>query len=550
MTTVSSDMSIDPRHYVKMFWRRKGVILLSVITVFCSALVALSFMPDEYEATVQVSFEEAQTAVPEITPQTSSGPREDARLQRFASVIQSRPFLTLVVLKLPNMTSTPSVRAVAEEIQRKTPQLSVDEIALRLVVDKVQSRLRFVSRGSGIYEVVVTDSDPATAKDLAGYIGDLYMEETKKHRVEGLQYAILWSEEQGGLHEQELRVAEEKYEQYRESQIQKELPPGAVRAENRERADLLQRGVRKFAEAAEDLVRERTNDLDKAEINKATADAILSDTEFNQHAEQLKEDLTGGVDNRLTLESLPEGESLWPPPEYRVLRQRLAAKLQERVQIKRPRANPVNVATYVDYLLSRIDAHARSEVAKDLDQRIEAYEQQAQNQPEQELALQKLKQDVDSKRATRELFRNSETKNTILQQAESASLGGQVRILEPPQLPLAPSRPNRVKILLGALLLGTMFGLGLAFLSEIMDPTVRTLADIQRVAPEPVLCTTPLLSKLQPRVQGIRRFWLPAAVSAVVLLTAAFFAARLIAQEEPLPGAHPAGEASDAQTGR
>ena len=57
--------------------------------------------------------------------------------------------------------------------------------------------------------------------------------------------------------------------------------------------------------------------------------------------------------------------------------------------------------------------------------------------------------------------------------------------------------------------------------------SLRTLDDIQRVVPEPILCTTPLLRKLKQRQRGLRRHWVPASVAGVLILTAAFFFVRL-----------------------
>ncbi len=50
--------------------------------------------------------------------------------------------------------------------------------------------------------------------------------------------------------------------------------------------------------------------------------------------------------------------------------------------------------------------------------------------------------------------------------------------------------------------------------------------DIHRIVPEPVLGMTPLMSKLRSPRRGIRRYWVPATLTGVVLLTAAFFVAR------------------------
>jgi hypothetical protein len=109
---------------------------------------------------------------------------------------------------------------------------------------------------------------------------------------------------------------------------------------------------------------------------------------------------------------------------------------------------------------------------------------------------------------------------------ETTDLGLRIDIVDPAPYPLEPSWPDSKKILLLSLLMGPMLGVGFAFLSEVLDPTLRTLADIQRVAPEPVLGTLPLIDDVVPRPTGFRRYWIPVTLIGVVLVTTAFFVAR------------------------
>ena len=77
-----------------------------------------------------------------------------------------------------------------------------------------------------------------------------------------------------------------------------------------------------------------------------------------------------------------------------------------------------------------------------------------------------------------------------------------------------------------ALIMGPVLGLGLAFLAEAIDPTLRTIAEIQRIAPETVLGTIPLLSQMPIHHGPFRRRWVPLTVAAVILLTVTVFSLR------------------------
>ena len=101
-----------------------------------------------------------------------------------------------------------------------------------------------------------------------------------------------------------------------------------------------------------------------------------------------------------------------------------------------------------------------------------------------------------------------------------------MEILDPANLPLTPSRPDKKKILLASLFLGPLIGVGIAFMSETLDPTLRSLEDFAKVMPEPILGTTPLLARLPIRGGWLRRHWVPVGVAGVLLLAGIVLVAR------------------------
>ena len=71
-----------------------------------------------------------------------------------------------------------------------------------------------------------------------------------------------------------------------------------------------------------------------------------------------------------------------------------------------------------------------------------------------------------------------------------------IRIIDPAMVPSGPSRPNRARNILMAFLVGLVGGLGLAFLREYMDNTVKTPDDIERLAKLPSLAVVPAFASL------------------------------------------------------
>jgi polysaccharide biosynthesis transport protein len=71
-----------------------------------------------------------------------------------------------------------------------------------------------------------------------------------------------------------------------------------------------------------------------------------------------------------------------------------------------------------------------------------------------------------------------------------------IRIIDPAMVPSAAARPNRARNILMAFLVGLVGGLGLAFLREYMDNTVKTPDDIERLAKLPSLAVVPSFGAL------------------------------------------------------
>jgi len=96
----------------------------------------------------------------------------------------------------------------------------------------------------------------------------------------------------------------------------------------------------------------------------------------------------------------------------------------------------------------------------------------------------------------------------ILQVSERLTTTGGVQILNPANVPGSPISPNIVRDLVQAALIGLFVGIGLAFLLEQLDDSIRTPADLERVAKDlPTLGLIPFddgwKSKDEPRLSTL-----------------------------------------------
>lgn len=106
-----------------------------------------------------------------------------------------------------------------------------------------------------------------------------------------------------------------------------------------------------------------------------------------------------------------------------------------------------------------------------------------------------LKQDVDTNKALYQEF----LQKTNQAQAQVAEQQNNLRVIEPAAVPSGPIGPRRMLGILVALMLSTAAGVGLAFLLEYLDNTIKTVEDVGRYAQLPALSVVPAVAGNSPR---------------------------------------------------
>ena len=112
-----------------------------------------------------------------------------------------------------------------------------------------------------------------------------------------------------------------------------------------------------------------------------------------------------------------------------------------------------------------------------------------------------LKRDADAEKA---LY------DGLLQKLKEAGISAglqssNIRIIDPAMIPPTPSRPNKTRNILMAFLVGLVGGIGLSFLREYMDNTVKTPDDVEMLAKLPSLAVVPAFGSLDGKRSRMQR---------------------------------------------
>lgn len=120
---------------------------------------------------------------------------------------------------------------------------------------------------------------------------------------------------------------------------------------------------------------------------------------------------------------------------------------------------------------------------------------QAQGQNQSGVSLSLLKQDIETKKGFLKELNDQFRGNAVIRAGTDNNISV-AEIAIPPDTPISPRRLTTV---LGALLLSTLFGMGLALFLEFLDDTIRTTEEIESLLGLPALAAIPRIDSLPKR---------------------------------------------------
>jgi capsular exopolysaccharide synthesis family protein len=107
-----------------------------------------------------------------------------------------------------------------------------------------------------------------------------------------------------------------------------------------------------------------------------------------------------------------------------------------------------------------------------------------------------LKQDVETNKGLYTDFLQKTSQAKIQEHEQHNNM----RMIDPPQVPISPVGPNRLRTIMIGFLVSLVAGVGLVFFLEYLDNTVKTVEDVSRYAQLPALSVIPAISGRRSRM--------------------------------------------------
>ena len=453
------EMELDLRDILNIIYKQRLLILILLGCALIAAWVANEVTPPVYKAETKllVQGDKSQLVLTELLP----GSSPDRELANFTQIMKSNAVLQ---------------KAAGSS---KEAQLLKDSVTIQ------------PETGSDLITISVEGEDPKWAAKMANNLVEAFSERLAEIIRQQARSARIFIEEQLELVKKDLATSEEKLKAYKE-QNQILEPQGEI-------AQVIQHSARIKAQLEEARLASLEAERQIASLSGALSTRekeILSATTFTRNPliaqyqskiGELEVELAGSrekyTDQHPTVISLEA--------QLAQAKKELAKQVAEVVGSQTRSLNPTYQGIEQSLISLRAQALASDAKAAALKSLVNAVEAELAALPQKELELTRLAREV---KVREEIFlmlsqRREEMKITEAMQT------GDVHVIDPAVAPSAPIKPRKLLNFAISLLLALFAGVGMAFLLEYLDDTIKTPQELEAELGLPVLGTIPMLTE-------------------------------------------------------
>jgi succinoglycan biosynthesis transport protein ExoP len=470
------------REYLRVLIKRKWMVIAVVAGIFMAVAIASLRQTPVYVALGRIAVNKADSnliAFKGATPDIDYV-YEQSDLDTEVRILQS-DLMALQVIRQLNLDKRPEFggRSDQKEANLIADPLQTDSNRVSSLLAIFHGKLHVaLIPNTRIIEIHFDSTDPQLASSAVNTLAATYVEQNFKTKFESTMQASDWLSKQLVDLQMKVETSQEKLVRY-----QKEH-------------EIL--GTDEKQNITTEKLDELSKEMTQSEFDRMQKEAVYRQTQSDDPvaiAAAITSDSAGGGSGAgsLLLDKLREQQaalgiqvaelSTQFGPSYPKIAQ-LNSQLKE---IDHQLQSETNKA--VDHLKGRYLAALQRETM--LRAAFEKQKQEANKLNESAIEYSILKRDLDSNRTLYE---------GLLEKLKEAGVtaglrSNNFRIIDAARVPTAPSEPNIPRNLGFALALGVISGVGLAFLLESMDNTVRTPEQAQAISALPSLGMIPLGSK-------------------------------------------------------
>lgn len=533
------------KEYLAILSRRKKLILTSMSFLFLASVAVAFVWPPTYRSTATILIEEREVS-PDLV-RASITTYAGQRIETSKRQVMSRANLVKIAEQYGLYERLRRQGATEDMIKRMTGDIHIDVIS----ADVVDKQTHQPAKATIAFTVSYEGETPTLTQTVASGLTDLFLGENLKSRERSAQEATAFLKQEAEnlanhIEQVENKIAEVKrradgalpellqLNMQLKSQSERELTDVEQKINAlQERKSYLEGQLASIKPTSPTITPTGERILDAEDrlkalrVQSATSASSLSP----EHPDRIKmqkeieslEQVVGGqvaaeelykrlTDERTKLATFLERYSEQHPD---VIQSRTIIASLEKDALSasqtpmRPRhVKPENPA----YIQIQAQLNSTISELKSLDatlivvkRRAQQYAGRLERAPQIEPEYLELTRDRDNSALKYNDIRSRLLEAQVSQGFESQGKGERFSILDPPNLPEKPVKPNRPAILLLGMVLAAVCGVGAGAVAENLDHSIRTPEQLKRLTHLPPLAVIPYMPNTNDHVRRVKR---------------------------------------------
>jgi polysaccharide chain length determinant protein (PEP-CTERM system associated) len=166
---------------------------------------------------------------------------------------------------------------------------------------------------------------------------------------------------------------------------------------------------------------------------------------------------------------------------------------------------------------NRLEIANREAEIKDEQSKINQYQARLNMAPVMEQQYADITRDYDQSKTDYEALLAKKNQSEMSTDLEKTQQGERFRMLDPPNLPVRPYKPNRLMLCGAGLAVGLVLGGGLAFGKEKLGGKIYSEREIRKLVPFDVIAEIPPIENLEEQRSHQRGVWAAGVAAAVIV---------------------------------
>lgn len=485
--------------YWKIVWRRKWIVILTVVVVTVSAVTFSFLQTPIYEASTTLYLKKAKAGPEQIDIFGGvSLLSAETEINTQIEILKSHTVMEEVARRLPPINAhkrEPSKKSEFYGYLRNllTPILgeSSQEEKAESLSEKAASLRESISvapiPNTQLITVTASSDHPEMAQFIANTTAEVFIERDISSRRRETTAALDFLSQETEKVKENLRQSEENLREYKEKEGFAELSEKAkLMVERLSTLESQYEGTRISRQDLNNRLREIRNQLEK--VSKVwVSSTYISD---NPLVQMLRSRLTDLEIKHAQLSrefSSDDPQITYIKAQIEETEKELKGKVKTVVAGKTESISPVYTGLYTKLVNYETDVNTLKAKEDALASLVAEYGREVSKLPQQELSLLRLERD---QRVSSELY-------VILVQAknkaeiESASEIGTIEVVDPALKPTSPVKPKKKLNTLLGLISGLICGVGFVSLLEYLDKTIKTEDEAKKLLKLPILGVIP-----------------------------------------------------------